>query len=486
MKKGGDIRDADMSLEINRASKIEDFVGTLIVELLISDDGLKCWLRPDKPKDETYPDESMLTQALRNARIQDEFIDNEAIAGMVEKKIFGKAVLVAAGIPPENGEDGRVIYFFNTEPVINLKEDDQGKVDFKEINLIQQVKTGEKLAELIPPTDGSPGKTVTGEPIEQIKGKPAVLPARINADISTRNPNRLIAAVDGAVELSGKKVIVDPVVYIDGDVDYSTGNIDFDGAVVVKGEVKSGFSIKAKGEVTVEGVVEDAVIDTRGSVIIKGGFLGRGTGSISAKENVMVKFAESQTIYAGKDIYVDEALLHATVEADGKITVSGKRGIIGGKTSAFEQIETPSAGSQSFTKTVLVVGLKREMRLKIERLEKEIATNTENIEKIQKALLILKKVRLLKDKLTKKQQHLYQRLHAAREKLEIEQKELIKKKDKLDSDLKYIEKAVIKIEKKTYPGVHIHFGKYKKAVEFEDDRLIFRWRDNKIVAFKMT
>ncbi len=43
----------------------------------------------------------------------------------------------------------------------------------------------------------------------------------------------------------GTKVVVEDI-YTVNNVDNETGNIDFAGSVVVKGDIRSGFTVKAK------------------------------------------------------------------------------------------------------------------------------------------------------------------------------------------------------------------------------------------------
>ncbi len=56
---------------------------------------------------------------------------------------------------------------------------------------------------------------------------------------------------------------------------------------------------------------------------MQGGFKGKGTGRITAQEDVVLTFAENQVIIAGGDITVSDALLHCNVESDKSISVLG-------------------------------------------------------------------------------------------------------------------------------------------------------------------
>ena len=51
------------------------------------------------------------------------------------------------------------------------------------------------------------------------------------------------------------RIGISPISSIDGDVDYSTDNIDFNGDVIIRDSVQSLFSVKATGTVNIGGDV---------------------------------------------------------------------------------------------------------------------------------------------------------------------------------------------------------------------------------------
>ena len=75
--------------------------------------------------------------------------------------------------------------------------------------------------------------------------------------------------------MQGTKLSVVPVLEIKGDVGPATGNIDFVGSVLIRGRIKSGFRVVAKGDVQVERTLEDAEIKAGGNIILQRGIQGR-------------------------------------------------------------------------------------------------------------------------------------------------------------------------------------------------------------------
>src|SRR5208283_4115707 len=161
--------------------------------------------------------------------------------------------LIAEGIEPISGKDGWVEYLVGLKTPEPLEEKG-GRVDLHNLHRIHNVKKGERLAIIHPAEEGVSGMSVKGLPIAAKTGKTArifrgtfVAPDPGNAGIlvATEDGN-LIMKPDGTIE-------VQPVLTIRGDIDFSTGDIDFIGSLVVAGDIKSDFSVKVQKNLEVRG-----------------------------------------------------------------------------------------------------------------------------------------------------------------------------------------------------------------------------------------
>jgi len=65
----------------------------------------------------------------------------------------------------------------------------------------------------------------------------------------------LLAGIDGRVEIIDGKIHIYAVYEVSGNVDNSTGNIDFVGNVIIHGNVLTGFEVKSGGYIEVSGRV---------------------------------------------------------------------------------------------------------------------------------------------------------------------------------------------------------------------------------------
>ncbi|NQU06862.1 MAG: DUF342 domain-containing protein, partial [Calditrichaeota bacterium] len=233
-------------------------------------------------------------------------INEEAIHKMLDRKLWNKQIKVAVGQPPVRGEDGHEKFYFKTDEKFTPKVHTDGSVDFKDLKIAQNVSEGKIIAERIPPTKGISGIDIYGKEVIAENGIEARLVAGDNTEFKDEKQNVLISTVDGSIKLRfGNTVVVDTVFEVVKDVDFSTGNLDVTGDVNVRGSVLSGFNVKATGNITVNGIIEDAIIEAGGDVMVRMGFTGTGKGVISADGQVVLKYINNQTVKA-EEIFIGE------------------------------------------------------------------------------------------------------------------------------------------------------------------------------------
>ena len=190
--------------------------------------------------------------------------------------------------------------------------------------------------------------------------------------------------------LSNNKINIVPVIEVKGDVDLSTGNIEFVGNVVVRGSVLSGFTVKADGNVEVSGTVNGGTVEGK-NVVIRMGIQGTSSGHVKANEDVVAKFIENATVFAKQDIIVSDVILHSSVSAGRKVIVNGRRGMIaGGKVMAGEEINAKTVGTHMAISTELAVGVNPLVRDEYAQLRKEIKKVEVNLDQTQKSLALLR------------------------------------------------------------------------------------------------
>lgn len=327
-------------------------------------------------------------------------IREDVIELALEWQRTSQPLTIAKGTEPVNGQDARIEYKFQTGALTNRPTElSDGRVDFYNLNLIQNVDQGEVLAVKKPATKGTPGYTVTGQEIPAKPGKDTLMKVGKNVQLLTGGEANIpevemaaLATAPGYVTNAGNKISVSTVYEVNGDVDLTTGNIEFNGTVFVKGSIREGFRVTANGDVIVNGTISDGVVECPGSVKVKNGIIGRSKSRIKAGQSIFCRFIENSTIEAGEDVIVGESIMHSRVNARRSVIVGGKGSIIGGVTRAGEEIKCISAGSTLATATELEAGINPELRLELAQLFKEKEAKEVDYDKAVKAIALLKRM----------------------------------------------------------------------------------------------
>jgi hypothetical protein len=405
-------------------------------------------------------------------------IIKEQIEKMVKSKLYNQKLVIAKGKTPINGKDGEIKYYFNTKNKVTLEVLEDGSVDLRNLHLINNVKENDILAEIIPATEGEAGITVTGRVIPQKVGKNPVLKKGKNVELS-EDSLKLISKVNGQACLENDKVSVYEVYTVKGDVDNSTGNINFNGSVKVKGNVRTGFEIKCKGNVEIEGVVEGAVIESEGNILLKRGIQGHFKGKLNSTNDILARYIENCNIHSNGNIS-SEVIMHSNVVCRGTIDVTkGKGLIVGGICKATKEIKANIIGSSMETNTVLEVGVDPEIKNRYETKKKEKLDVEDQINRLCKSINVLN--RLAKsDKLTEqKRQMLVNCLKAQKilsEKLEKLKRDILD----LESQIELLSSGKITVNNIIYPGVKITIGNSVMFVKEEIRKCVIFNQDGEI------
>ncbi|MEW6609699.1 MAG: FapA family protein [bacterium] len=433
--------------------QVESVVDILLVE--ISEDELKAYLTILYPPEggKVITIKSILEELAKQKVVYG--IQEDKLAGVLKREEFNRVFLVAEGILPENGKDAEITFKFKKQKEIKFEEV-AGKVDFKQMCPIDIVQQNEVIAVKTKATSGKPGITVTSRLIPPQPGKDVPFPQGKNIEVSP-DGLELKASISGRLIFDKDKINIDPVYNINGNVDYSTGNIDFPGTVVINGDVLGGFSVKAGGDIFIAGCIENAHIKAGRNINVGNGILGKNEAHLHALGDVSAKFIEHSKIDSHHDVIVSESIVHSYINAKHKVILKGRLGVIlGGRVRAGVEIRAKTIGAWTEVPTELEVGLDPQSREEIHRLAYEIAEDKKKFQELKlgiKTLLNLKastnghlpeeKEELLTTHL-KAQDLLIEKLREATEKITT-----LQKRTSLDSGGRI---AILNI---IYPGVKI-------------------------------
>jgi len=285
--------------------------------------------------------------------------------------------------------------YYNIEEKKPVVRND-GSVNYYELNLIDNVKAGDWLGEKILPTEGIPGRTVTGKIIPPKRGRDMQLKydKKTIKEVKSDDKITLYALIDGAVKIVNGKITIQNHLIIEGDVGYDTGNINFEGSITINGTVKDGFSVVAKDDISILspmgiGAVSK-IVSKEGSIYIKGGIYGKTIASIEAGKDVFVKYCNECKITAGDTIHIGFYSLDCILNARKIVTDPENGKIIGGTANAKIQIISATIGNKLEKRTNINVEgfnrleIKKQLDDSLEKLDRLVRSG----ERIRKHLEI--------------------------------------------------------------------------------------------------
>ncbi|MGP4040273.1 DUF342 domain-containing protein [Gracilibacillus sp. D59] len=367
-------------------------------------------------------------------------------------------VIIAEGKIPKNGMDGKLIVKQSTDSTLNEEE----KKNFRDVNKIPMVEENDILAQLIPPTDGEPGIDIYNNPVNQKKGKP--YKCRSGANVSFNESDQtFIATSDGQLSVGDHIINVYSLYEISGDLSLETGNIEFNGSVMIKGNVPTGFRVTADGDVTVFGIVEAAYINAGGNVLIREGIAGMEKAVVTAGADIEVGYINQAEVSAGKDLKVKTSIMHSICVAQNNIFCSNGS-IIGGSCSAGKMTEVKNVGNLANSKTELTFGISKKVLDRVSDLKQE-----------QKELEVnQQKLRIMGDQLKQKKDAIGELPTKERIMLLKQRNMFDKTTDKLQTikneltDLQFeignYDGMKLIVRGKAYENVELMFGKYKRVL----------------------
>ena len=414
-------------------------------------------------------------------------VTNDLMDSVVEHHINDEEpfdhILIAEGTPPKNGFDAKILYEFDL-----LTEDESHDFPSNSVEKMHssgkiQIRKGDLIAQKLPASKGLPGNTLTGKKME-FQPDDIPLPSGRNT-LKSKDGLSLTAAKSGTVFIEDGLVHIEDTYTVNGDVDYSTGNIDFLGNVKINGDVRPGFIVEADGDIEISGCAESArLISRKGSIKVLHGILGKNKSKIIAAKDLVAGFIQDANITVGNNVIAGRYILNSDLNAEGCIRVLDSEGTIrGGKISSKESIRAKIAGSTNRIPTQLKVGrnldgatLQRVLELdrQLRELSHKMKTNEKRIQFFE--LLSERVDNLPTDKKSEKELliHANEEIKAELERMNEEKVGLLSNSMSKDIENK------IEIVSKVFPGVIINIDTEEYLVQQELLGSVFKLEEGSI------
>ncbi len=297
--------------------------------------------------------------------------------------------VLATGTPPVHGKDGWFELIVSTgKEDDELVEDDQGRVDFKDIQSFSNIEAGQVIGKLYPPTYGEPGSTVTGKEIPAQDGKAS--PVKAGSGVTLNNDGtELIAEIQGRAVFDKNVLSVVEEMVVRGDVDFNVGHISFNGFVDIKGDVLDDFNISATKGINVSGTVGACQIKSDGPVTL-GSMAGKGIGKVICQGDFRSRYLNQALVECYGNIYLEYEMRNSSLKSAGAIYC--EKGVIsGGECIALEGIEVKTLGARAGAKTAVTAGVYFPEADRLNFLRKQTKSFTEQTKTIGETLGALNK-----------------------------------------------------------------------------------------------
>lgn len=465
-EKKEEVKEEDVELKVNRAA---------VVLITRAAGDMRATIQVTPPVGAGTPvNEDLIRKALNERKVTFG-IDEEKLQQIIDEQIYVQTLTIAEGEPPENGSDAQLIYHF--DKLVERQDyslDNLGQVDWKELGNIINTTPDVLLLEKIPPTEGKPGTTVTGKRVRQTKGRDL----RIRAGKGVRVDEsglKWFSEIAGHVIFRNDQISVENIIEFE-DVNTSTGNVHFNGTVIVKGIVEDGFTVDSTADIRIQGNVGASKLMAKGDIAIVGGVFGKKQALIQTDEGTIYsRFTQDAKLLSGADIVIDEYARNSELKARSAIRILNEnpdRGcIIGGSASALEEVNVNNVGNEMELHTRVAVGISKEEIERTSTLEANVKKSLENLDNLRKSMFILHREKVRnRGQLDRRKKELYERFLAMLDRLRVNNLSDINELLRLYLNAYGQKKSYLHVNKVIYPNVEVNVKNatmdVKKQIDF--------------------
>lgn len=265
-------------------------------------------------------------------------------------------IVIAQGQAPTQGNDGAVEVLPDVLRPALAPEAAPAKgrhtSDHLKAARIVSVRKHQPLGVLRRPTPGTDGVDVRGRAIPATPGRTASV--KLDDSVIVKPDGTLLAAHEGVVELTSERLRVSTTLKLDV-VDFSTGHVDFPCDVLVMGEVRDGFRLRARRDIEVRGLVDAATIEAGRDLRLIKGMACPKAGTLTCGRDLIAACLNNVTVQVGRDATIEKELLDCRLVVWRRLIAPGAA-MVRGEATLAGGAELGSVGCESFAETLLYIG----------------------------------------------------------------------------------------------------------------------------------
>jgi len=347
-------------------------------ELTLSKNKTKAFIKV-KTRDTHQLSLAKVKQFLEKSKIINGVKEELEIEEWLQKADSGEEpFLIAQGKDAKEPKNAEIRYHFPTNFLHAGKVNKDGSINFQDRGEIPYVEENTFLAAKIFPEKGVPGIDVFGKGI--LVDDP--VDHTFSSGSGTRMSEdgvRIYAKTSGQPHLDAMgNISVCSEFQLKGDLGFETGDINFEGNVIVGGTVKQGFKVKCASLTAKE--IQGAEIDIDGDLNVSLGIVD--TELVKVKGSVQAKFIHNSKITAFGDLIVQKEII------DSKICISGacvnKTGlIVNSEISAKMGIDAGTIGNQTSKPSTLTVGVDEHYNELVAKIDSKLNINSDAVNELK-------------------------------------------------------------------------------------------------------
>jgi uncharacterized protein (DUF342 family) len=383
-----------------------------------------------------------------------------------KKEMVADVVVAESFQPPQPGVDGKLEWLIrvpwgqaDAQAEAKAPPIESAMRDMREVRAIVAVEAGQPILRVVPPGKGISGQDLLGGMLQALDGKPYPFQPGVNIDEIPGQPGVWKANKSGFLRLKDGRPEVQECFTVEGDVDYTTGNIKYERSAEIRGDIQDGFGVCVGGELAIGGTVGDCRVVVGSNVLIRGGFQGKGQGHILAKGAVTLGFCSNQSIRAYGPIEILKEAYNMQIFTRHSLRVHGN--LVGGRALAQNGLECSVAGNDHGTPTLIEIGMDYVAWEGLQEVESRLKDYTEAQSRFQARMNQLKESYRLTQRMVPELAREMMTIRQALEKLDQALPILNSRRTLLAESLRKGFQRMgltVRIEKKAFAGVTVKMG----------------------------
>lgn len=310
----------------------------------------------------------------------DELTIQETIGEVEQLRQPQHEIPIARGLLAVDGCDAFLRFEVEIGPLPGKILQD-GSIDWRERKIFIGIDKDELIATKVPHTPGTAGVDVHSLAISPKPGKD--INVTVIGDVQYIEESRqVLATCSGVLSIVNETDIkVSAKQTIDGDVDFSVGNIESNDGLEIKGDVKPGFTVMCKGDLAIGGNIHGSTVKAKGNSKITSGLIGEHSALITGGD-VEISFVERGSITSGGTAVITKGAYYANVSSKKMIMSQADAKIVGGRFCSGLDFIGGIVGSDNATPTIIAAGVDAERFHQRDKLRTSIRDQEHELENL--------------------------------------------------------------------------------------------------------